>query len=393
MPSKIRVLETIRQGQVGGGETHVLDLVQALDKSQFEPVVLSFTPGPMIDRLMAMGVRTHVIHTERPFNVATWRRVKRLLREERIDLVHAHGTRAHSNTFWAARQLGLPVIYTVHGWSFHLDQKPLARKACQLAEKLLMRQAGTTICVSESNRRDGLKFSDMTRAVVIKNGINLHRFNPSLRTYNVRAELGIAPDVVLVGYIARMTAQKDPFTMLRAVAALPAGLNVKFLLVGNGDLKAGAQQLARALGIEAKVIFTDFRQDIPDVLQALDIYCLPSLWEGLPIGILEAMAMGKPVIASSIEATKEIIEHGVNGLLVPIKAPAQLAAAIQQLASSQELRRTLGAHAYQTIQAGFTAEAMTRQVEQLYLQQVPRSAGGERKQRLNPAFELAIEYK
>ncbi|WP_210517318.1 glycosyltransferase family 4 protein [Hymenobacter terricola] len=392
MPRKIRVLETIRQGQIGGGETHVLDLVQALDKTRFEPVVLSFTPGPMIDRLMAMGVKTHVIHTERPFNITTWQRVKRLLRDEQIDIVHAHGTRAHSNMFWAARQLGLPIIYTVHGWSFHLDQAPLARKANQLAEKLLMAQAGATICVSESNRRDGLKFSKMSRAVVIKNGINLQRFNPSLHTYNVRAELDIAADVVLVGYIARMTAQKDPFTMLRAVAALPAGLNVKFLVVGNGDLKADAQQLARQLGIEAKVIFTDFRQDIPDVLQALDIFCLPSLWEGMPIGILEAMAMGKPVIASNIEATKEIIEHGLNGLLVPIKDPAKLAAAIQQLAASQELRRSLGARAYQTIQAGFTAEAMTRQVEQLYLQQVPSSTLVPQNQNLRPVFNLTVEY-
>jgi glycosyltransferase involved in cell wall biosynthesis len=374
---KIRILETIRQGKIGGGETHVLDLVQALDKSRFEPVVLSFTPGPMIDRLMAMGIQTHVIETERPFNVAKWGAVRRLLRDEQIDLVHAHGTRAHSNTFWAARRLGLPIIYTVHGWSFHPDQAPLARRACQLAEKLLMAQADATICVSQSNQYDGLDFSDMARSVVIKNGINLQRFNPSLHTYNVRAELGIPRDVVLVGYIARITAQKDPFTLLRAVALLPPALNIKFLLVGDGDLKAEAQQLVRELKIEASVIFTDFRQDVPDVLHALDIYCLPSLWEGLPIGVLEAMAMGKAVVASSIKATREIVEPGVNGLLVPPQDPGQLAAAIARLAASPALRRTLGARAYQTIQAGFTAEEMTRQVEHLYLHQLraPVAAG------------------
>jgi glycosyltransferase involved in cell wall biosynthesis len=367
---KIRVLETIRQGQIGGGETHVLDLVQALDKSRFEPVVLSFTAGPMIDRLMAMGVQTHVIETVRPFNVTKWGAVRRLLRDEKIDLVHAHGTRAHSNTLWAARRLGLPIVYTVHGWSFHPDQAPLARRTCQLTEKLLMSQADATICVSDSNFRDGREFAGMARAQVIKNGINLQRFNPSLHTYNVRAELGIGRDVLLVGYIARITAQKDPFTLLRAVALLPPALKVKFLLVGNGDLKAEAQELARTLKIGDKVLFTGFRQDMPDVLQALDIYCLPSLWEGLPIGVLEAMAMGKPVVASNIEATREIIEHDVNGLLVPPQDPVQLAAALLHLAASSELRRTLGARAYQTIQAGFTAEEMTRQVEHLYLRQL-----------------------
>ena len=372
MQRKIRVLETIRQGQVGGGETHVLDLVQALDKSRFEPVVLSFTPGPMIDRLMAMGVQTHVIKTERAFNVAKWGAVRRLLRDEKIDLVHAHGTRAQSNTFWAARRLGLPIVYTVHGWSFHPDQTPLARRSSQLTEKLLMDQADATICVSDSNYRDGREFADMARAEVIKNGINLQRFNPSLHTYNVRAELDIPSDTLLVGYIARITVQKDPLTLLRAVALLPPELNIKFLLVGNGDLKAEAQQLTRELKIEHKVIFTDFRQDVPDVLQALDIYCLPSLWEGLPIGVLEAMAMGKAVVASNIDSIREIIESDVNGLLVPPQDPAQLAAAIRRLAASPELRRTLGARAYQTIQAGFTAEEMTRQVERLYLHQLRR---------------------
>jgi len=369
---KIRVLETIRQGQIGGGETHVLDLVQALDKSRFEPVVLSFTPGPMVDRLMAMGVKTHVIETVRPFNVTKWGAVRRLLRDEKIDLVHAHGTRAHSNTFWAARQLGLPIVYTVHGWSFHPDQAPLARRACQVTEKLLMEQADATICVSDSNYRDGREFADMARAQVIKNGINLQRFNPSLHTYNVRAELGIPRGALLVGYIARITAQKDPFTLLQAVALLPPELNIRFLLVGNGELKAEAQQLARTLQIEHKVIFTDFRQDVPDVLQAIDIYCLPSLWEGLPIGVLEAMAMGKAVVASSIASIREVIEPDVNGLLVPPRNPVQLAAAIRRLAASPELRRTLGARAYQTIQAGFTAEEMTRQVERLYLHQLHR---------------------
>ena len=370
---KIRVLETIRHGEVGGGEAHVLDLVQALDKTRFEPIVLSFTSGPLIDRLRAMGIQTHIIETEQPFNVAVWPRVHRLLRDECIDLVHAHGTCAYSNIFWPARQMALPVVYTVHGWSFHPNQAPLVRKAYQWAERLLMAHAAITICLSDSSLREGRSFSNMARSLVIKNGINLQRFNPSLSTYNVRAELGIERDVLLVGFIARITAQTDPYTLLRAVAVLPAALPVKFLLVGSGDLKDEAQKMVRRLKIESKVIFTDFRQDVPDLLQALDIYCLPSLWEGQPIGILEAMAMGKPVIATGIAATREIIEHGVNGLLVPRYAPEKLAAAIQLLAVDKELCRSLGARAYQTIQSGFTDEEMTRQVEQLYLQQVART--------------------
>src|SRR3989337_1879055 len=94
---KIKVLECIRQGQIGGGESHLLSLVENIDRTEFEPVVLSFTDGPMIDRLKEMRVDSHVIPTNRPFDFTKWSRVKDLLREEQVDLVHAHGTRAASN--------------------------------------------------------------------------------------------------------------------------------------------------------------------------------------------------------------------------------------------------------------------------------------------------------
>ena len=371
MKRKIKVLETIRQGQIGGGETHVLDLVSALDKDLFEPVVLSFTPGPMVERLEAMGIQTHVIETERPFDVRCWGRVRRLLQAERIDVVHAHGTRAQSNTFWAARRLGLPLLYTVHGWSFHPGQGRLGRRYRQLSEKLLLGQADSVICVSDSNYHDGRAFSAMKGAVVIKNGIDLEKFSPAGPGRHLRRELGIADDTLLVGYIARITAQKDPFTLLRAVAALPADLNVYFLLVGGGDLKAEAQQLAHTLGVESKVRFLDFRQDIPDLLRALDVYCLPSLWEGLPIGLLEAMAVGKAVIATAVDGTRELVDHGRNGWLIAPQAPLQLAAAIHHLAADAHLRQALGEQAARTVQHHFTLPGMTRQVEQLYRQLVP----------------------
>src|ERR1700734_2851258 len=105
---KIRILEGIRQGKIGGGESYLLSLVENLDRSRFEPVVLSFTEGPMVDRLRAQGISTHVIHTERPFDWRVWKKVAALIREENIQLVHAHGTRANSNMFWAAKKLNIP---------------------------------------------------------------------------------------------------------------------------------------------------------------------------------------------------------------------------------------------------------------------------------------------
>jgi glycosyltransferase involved in cell wall biosynthesis len=368
---KIKVLETIRQGKIGGGETHVLDLVEELNKELYEPVVLSFTDGPMVSRLQQMGVKTHLIPTERPFDFTIWKKVKHFLAAENIDLLHAHGTRALSNTFWAAKQLGLPIIYTVHGWSFHADQPFLLKKYRIWGERFLISKADVTVCVSENNLKEGRQLFEMSRATVIKNGINLKKFNTGNSLKDIRAELNISKDTILVGYIARITVQKDPLTMLRAVAAVPADLNLHFLMVGEGDLKEDALRLARELQITPRVTFIDFRQDIPDILNALDIYCLPSLWEGLPIGLLEAMAMGKAVVATAIDGTKEVVDHLQNGLLIPPMSPEKLAESLVLLATDNDLRNALGRSARQTVQERYNVENMTRQVEKLYKQLLP----------------------
>ena len=173
MSKKIRVLECIRQGQIGGGESHLLSLVENLDKTQFEPAVLSFTDGPMIERLKQMGIPVHIIHTTKPFDVLKWKTVKKFIREQNVDLIHAHGTRANSNILWAAKSLGIPVIYTVHGWSFHPDQTPFTRKIRITGEKYLTSRSDLNISVSASNQQTGKDFIPSFHSVVINNGIDL----------------------------------------------------------------------------------------------------------------------------------------------------------------------------------------------------------------------------
>lgn len=363
---KIKVLETIRQGKIGGGESHVLDLVEELDKNIYEPVVLAFTEGPMIDKLKAMRIKTYVVPTETPFDISKWQQVKQIMQHEKIELVHAHGTRANSNVFWAAKQLGLPVVYTVHGWSFHPDQNFLTRFLRIKGEEFLSRQANITICVSDNNLKDALKQFSLPNAAVIKYGINLKKFNPDNNYKNVRQDYGIASDTTVVGYVARITTQKDPFTMMKAIAQVPAGLNVKFLVIGDGELKTSMLKLAHQLGIESRIIFSDFRQDVPDILNAVDIYCLPSLWEGLPIGLLEAMAMKKAIVASAVDGTKEVITDEQNGFLVPPQCPDKLANALTRLVTNPELIHTFGDKAYEVMKEQFNVATMTRKVERIY---------------------------
>jgi len=364
---KIKILECIRQGQIGGGESHLLSLVENLDRSQFEPVVLSFTEGPMVDRLRGMGIRTHVLHTEKPFDVTKWVEVKALIRSEGVDLVHAHGTRASSNTLWAARHLKIPLVYTIHGWSFHNDQHPLVRKLRIWGERWITTRSSVNIAVSASNRASGLEQIPGLEAVVINNGIDQQKFSPERSFKNIRAELGIPADVVLVLFIARFTVHKQPLTLIRAFCeALRTTPGMRLLMVGDGDQREEGLQLVSELGLEAAVSFQAFRQDVPDILAAADIFVLPSLWEGLPIGLLEAMAMGKAVIATEVDGTKEVVRPGENGLLVEPGNVSALAAALVKLGGNPALRDMLRQRALDTIRCQFNAVDMTREIERVY---------------------------
>lgn len=366
---KIRVLETIRQGKIGGGESHVLDLVRSMDHSKFEPVVLSFTDGPMVNVLQELGIPVFVIGSEKAFDLSVWKKVKRFMQEQRIDIVHVHGTRANTNVMWAARRLKLPLIYTIHGWSFHDGLSPLMRKARITAEKFITRSAKVNICVSDSNQRTGVNTFGRFDSIVIKNGINPEKFNPEAQYPDVRAAYGIREDQLVIGFIARMTYQKAPVAMIEGFAkAVKENPDMVLLMIGEGELKETAMQAAAKLGLQDMVIFDNFRQDIPAVLNAVDIYCLPSLWEGFPIGVLEAMAMGKTVIASDVDGTREAVAHAVNGWLIDPEAPHGLSDAIVHLAKDKNLRASLQQAAVETIRSTYNVSGMTRQIENVYQQ-------------------------
>ena len=247
-------------------------------------------------------------------------------------MIHAHGTRALSNTFKAAKDLHLPLLYTVHGWSFHQDQSVVKRYLREKIESFLTKKCDKTICVSESNKKDGEVRFNLKRTEVIHNAIDTQKFNPKKQYKDVRKELGIGKTTFVIGYIVRFTVQKDPFTLLDGFSlVVEKHPNAHLLMVGDGVLKPMAIEKAKQLKLQNHITFEPFRTDIPDILSALDLYCLPSLWEGFPIGILEAMAMGVPVVATPVDGTKELIENHVTGEFIKEKDPQDLAKVISHL--------------------------------------------------------------
>lgn len=363
----IKVLEVIRQGQIGGGESHLIDLISGFG-SEISPVVLAFTPGHMIDLLKEKGVTCYVIETAHAFDFSVFRKIKEILIKEDIQIIHAHGSRASSNMILLSKIMRIPMIYTVHGWSFHQDQSIIVKTLRISSEKILCFLSRKVICVSESNRVTGQKAFGLHNAIVIENGINLQKFNPENEFKNIRKEFGFQPDDFVIGFIGRATEQKDPLTFVKSIElANSKEPGIKSLFVGDGNLKDSV--LEYIIGHHLKnVIFTSgFRTDIPDLLNAIDVFCLPSLWEGLSIALLEAMAMKRAVLVTPTDGTSEIIQDNINGTITEFSNPTMLAEKMLHYFRDNDRLKSHGEKAMQLVKNRFDSKNVSLKVAELYL--------------------------
>ena len=368
---KIKVLEVIRQGQIGGGESHVLDLIQCLDKTQVCPIAMAFTGGHMINSLREQGIQCYVIETQKAFDKKVQSKIRQVVEEENIDIIHAHGSRAASNMIWTAHKLHIPLIYTVHGWSFHQDQSWFVQKLRAWSEKLICHCATQVICVSESNRLTGVKAFGLNtdKCSVIENGINLKRFNANASYPDLRPELGFTNEDFIAAEICRITLQKAPLDFVKAIEiAHSKDPNIKGLLVGEGDMKDEVYQYIADNKMQDYLKTSPFRTDVPAVLKAIDVYTLPSLWEGLSIALLEAMAMKKPIVVTPTDGTKELINNGINGTVIPFNDPQSLADSILGYKLNKISSIEHGEVAYQIIEQRFNAQRVADSVLQIYKQ-------------------------
>ncbi|MBI1789608.1 MAG: glycosyltransferase family 4 protein [Acidobacteria bacterium] len=356
----MRILYLITRSDVGGAQVHLLDLLSRLG-GRVDPVVGAGEVGYLTDAVRDLGIPCHIVpdlvqRIAPAHDMRALFQLLRLIRKVRPDLVHAHTSKAGLLGRCAARIAGVPSVFTAHTWSF-ADGACLKWKIAGIpSERLAAAWSSALINVSRANRDLALRYriASRKRLLVIHNGIGdtLHRAAPA------RA------DVPVIAVVARCCVQKDQSLLLRALSRIT--LPVRAVFVGDGPTRPALEAETRQLGLRDRVAFLGQRLDVPEILAAAHLFALPTKWEGFPLGILEAMRAGLPVVASDTGGVAEAVVDQETGFLVPRGDLDSLRARLEQLLDSPALRRRMGDAGRKRYEAEFTLDAMLRKTLSVY---------------------------
>lgn len=355
----------------GGMKNHLLTLVRAA-VSPYE-VLVACPPGELAAEVEAAGAQVLPIplrgELSPGWDARCVYRLARAVSRLRVDLVHVHGAKAGLVGRLAARLGGTRgVVYTVHNSILYEDWPAWKRWLLAGAEARLSRLTDCIITVSNDLRRELIEREgiEASRVLTIYNGIDPQRFDVGAETrMAIRREMGLPGDIPVVGTVARLAPQKGITYLIRALALLHERMpDVHGVVVGDGPLRATLEHEAEECG--APVVFTGHRTDIPSLMAAFDVFTLPSVTEGLPLIVLEAMAAGRAVVATAVGGLPEAVAEGETGLLVPPRDPDALCAALHHLLNARGATARMGAAGRERVRRMFTAERMVQETLEVY---------------------------
>jgi glycosyltransferase involved in cell wall biosynthesis len=364
-PARVRVVQVMATGTNGGAQEHVYNLVTRLDREFYDVSVVSLSSGSAVRKLQRAGFDVTVI--DDPDDAIATATLAAHLADMRADVIHNHMYRAEIVGTKAAIALGEAghrrpwVISTVHSSRVRPDedQDQLRRLTPRMDHVIAVSRAIQHKVANEG--RSGAPVS------LIYNGVDLERYDHQEACCTLREEYGMDADGEIVGVVGRLELEKGHPTLLEAWPLVLDQVPCAYLLiVGEGSRLDALHQIARDLGVDRHVVFTGRRDDIPAVTAAFDVAVLPSYREAQGLTILEAMALSRPVVASAVGGIPEMIQDGMNGLLVPAHDPPALAAAIVRLLTDHPLADMIGRAGHDTVHDRFCIQLMVNAVQALY---------------------------
>lgn len=358
----VKVLYLITELNIGGAEKVLVQQLRHLDRSRFTPTVACLYDGngAVGQEIRALGIPVIDLGMTAKWRWDAFARLYQLLRRERPSILHTSLFHANISGRLMGRLAGVPIIicseHTIameSEWRYRLNHwtSGLVDRVTTVSET--MRQ----FCLTHI----GLPTEKVS---LIYNGVEFST-QPQSTQAQARAELGLPANGTILGAVSRFDPVKGVNYLLEALARLHQP-EVQLVLIGGGVQRPELEAMAQKLGIAGRVHWAGFRSNIPGLLPALDIFVQPSVYEGLPMSVLEAMAAGLPVVATAVGGTPEIVSDGVTGCLVPPRDPAALVQAIQTLISQPELRDRMGQAGLERVRQEFSVQQMVQRTEALY---------------------------
>lgn len=376
----IRVVHVIDRLALAGMEYGVIKLVNRLDPERIQPMIACLRDqSDEARRLLAGSVPVFEMRKSPGRNWRLIARLAALFHAEKADIVHSHNWSTLLYSVAAARLAGVPIV--VHGE--HGKDDTLVNPRRLLASRFLARGAARVCAVSRDLAEEVIRDWRVPRERVVRvpNGVDLDAFGTNHEIETLRQEFGLNSENRVVMNVGGFRTIKDHPTLLRAFALVHReDPRARLLMVGSGgsaDPRAGLDRMASGLGIEEAVLFAGVRQDVPRLLDVCDVYVNSSRFEGMSNTILEAMAAGKPVVATAVGGNPELVQEGVTGFLVPPGQEGPVAGRVGELLRDASLRSRMGAAGRAWVEAEHSMGGMVRAYTELY-EDLWRSLRGQR---------------
>jgi len=358
---KIKIIYIIPTLDIGGAERLVIDVIKNLDQEKFTVKIICMKKSGAWDvELKDHGIPLILLGQKRGISFISLIKLIKILKQEHPDIVHTHLFGADFYGSVAARLIGIKyLVSTEHNLNY---SENAVKKIIKI---FISKLFNNIITVSEAVKKYMIKsyYVKEKKILVIYNGVDINKFfQPLNKKDGVRENKNI-----IIGSIGRLTKQKGFEYLIEAINKLSVSQDIECLIVGEGELKTLFQEKVKKIGLENKIKFLGLQKDIKFFLNKIDIFILPSLWEGFGIVLLEAGLAGVPVIASKIDGITEIIEDNKDGLLVKPADSNELAQKIEYLIKQKELKNKLAINLQTKIKNNFSIQKTVVQYEQYYI--------------------------
>jgi glycosyltransferase involved in cell wall biosynthesis len=354
------VLVLITKADIGGAQVHVLEILKQL-KEDYQFVLATGEQDYLTKQAKSLGIELRVLnHLKRPISLTEdWRGLTEcitLLREIKPDLLHTHSSKAGVIGRLAAWRVGIPSLFTAHGWAFTVGAPALQRAYGLLVEFVLCRLVGRVVTISDFDFQLARHYrvGAARNRYLVKNGISQSQ---------VAGRSG-QQSVLQILTIGRLSPVKNHAMLLDALASLSIPFHAR--IIGEGDCRVKLEARIKALALSSKVELLGAVAETTDYLANTHIFVLSSDYEGLPLSVLEAMSLGLPVVATNVGGVKEAVLHEQTGLLSVRQDAYRFAANIEKLAADKELRQQYGERARLHYEKHFTAVRMIDELEAIY---------------------------